>query len=55
MQAILRVPLDASEVINEAADLKYAIDLKLVQLGLDPREVLYEDVRRNQPKGVGDE
>lgn len=49
MQALLRDETRKTEIIAEAADLLYALQVFLVCEGISLLDVLKEDIRRNQP------
>lgn len=49
MQAYLRQPSSRDELVNEAADLFYAMGLALATKGISPLDVIDKDVARNQP------
>lgn len=46
MQAILRKPSNKTELVSEAADLLYVIQVALTEQGLTLGDVLKEDIRR---------
>lgn len=48
LQELFAARPDRARLIGEAADLKYAVDLALAIRGVDPVEVVREDIRRNQ-------
>lgn len=48
-QAFMRRPTQREEIVSEAADLLYAIQLLLTVEGLTLRDVIDEDIKRNQP------
>lgn len=48
LQALLIKPVNKSNIINESADLLYALQVMLARYGLNIIDVLDEDIRRNQ-------